>query len=355
VLGRRIRLYAGLFLLGPVALTVLIPAAGAQRRDRAQALRTTDAALSRQERRALHDLYSLETQLARARARVSAVERRQARLEATGRTLHAQIALVTQSMVDAQTELQQQLRALYEQPSPDPLAVVLGAQSLDEVLTNLDGLQRVSRQSSAIVHETTATRTRLRSLLGRLDAQRATLARLRADAGAEAGRLAAAAASRRSYVAALERTRTLKRAALAALDEQARRAAHKTVSADPAGGPTATPDAATANGTTAASPGSTATAPAAPPSTRPGQTLTVVATAYDLPGNTASGLPVGPGIAAVDPSVIPLGTRFEVPGYGSAVAADTGPGIRGAEIDLWFPSDRAARNWGRRSVTITFT
>ena len=84
-----------------------------------------------------------------------------------------------------------------------------------------------------------------------------------------------------------------------------------------------------------------------------GRTLTVVATGYDLPGHTSTGLPVGWGIAAVDPSVIPLGTRIVVPGYGVAVAADTGGAIVGDTVDLWFPSAAQAYAWGRRTVTIS--
>jgi 3D (Asp-Asp-Asp) domain-containing protein len=80
--------------------------------------------------------------------------------------------------------------------------------------------------------------------------------------------------------------------------------------------------------------------------------LVVSATCYDLPGRTATGMPVGPGVVAVDPSVIPLGTRMNVPGYGNGVAADVGGGIKGDTIDLWMtPSQCAA--WGRRTVTIT--
>ena len=60
----------------------------------------------------------------------------------------------------------------------------------------------------------------------------------------------------------------------------------------------------------------------------------------------------GWGVAAVDPAVIPLGTRFFVPGYGEAVAADVGSSVRGNKIDLWFPSHAQARAWGRRTVAI---
>jgi uncharacterized protein YabE (DUF348 family)/3D (Asp-Asp-Asp) domain-containing protein len=54
-------------------------------------------------------------------------------------------------------------------------------------------------------------------------------------------------------------------------------------------------------------------------------------------GITATGVPVTKGIVAVDPNVIPLGTRLYIPGYGFAVAGDTGGGIVGAMIDLGYP------------------
>jgi 3D (Asp-Asp-Asp) domain-containing protein len=59
------------------------------------------------------------------------------------------------------------------------------------------------------------------------------------------------------------------------------------------------------------------------------------------------------GIVAVDPSVIPLGMRMTVPGYGEGVAADTGGAVRGARIDLWFATRAEALAWGMRTVTIT--
>jgi 3D (Asp-Asp-Asp) domain-containing protein len=78
----------------------------------------------------------------------------------------------------------------------------------------------------------------------------------------------------------------------------------------------------------------------------------VTATGYALHGRTATGLPAGYGVVAVDPSVIPLGTHMTIPGYGDAVAADTGGAIVGATIDLWFPSVAQADAWGRRTVTV---
>jgi 3D (Asp-Asp-Asp) domain-containing protein len=81
--------------------------------------------------------------------------------------------------------------------------------------------------------------------------------------------------------------------------------------------------------------------------------IKVDAVAYYLPGRTALGVPVRRGVVAVDPQVIPLGTKMHVPGYGPSLAADVGVAIKGRIIDLWFPTTAEARTWGRRTVTIT--
>jgi 3D (Asp-Asp-Asp) domain-containing protein/uncharacterized protein YabE (DUF348 family) len=85
--------------------------------------------------------------------------------------------------------------------------------------------------------------------------------------------------------------------------------------------------------------------------------LSMVATAYTAgcsgcSGITASGRPAGHGIVAVDPRVIPLGTHMYIPGYGHAVAGDTGGAIRGNRIDLGFNSNYAANQFGRRAITV---
>ena len=84
-----------------------------------------------------------------------------------------------------------------------------------------------------------------------------------------------------------------------------------------------------------------------------GYQLKVDAVAYYLPGSTAIGVAVRKGVVAVDPTLIPLGTKLRVPGYGPGLAADVGTAIKGRIIDLWFPTTAQARKWGRRTVTIT--
>jgi 3D (Asp-Asp-Asp) domain-containing protein len=85
--------------------------------------------------------------------------------------------------------------------------------------------------------------------------------------------------------------------------------------------------------------------------------LRMVATAYTASCNgcsgvTATGRPAGHGIVAVDPHYIPLGTRLYIPGYGHALAGDTGGAIRGNRIDLGFDSHRDAMRFGRRPIVV---
>jgi len=69
-------------------------------------------------------------------------------------------------------------------------------------------------------------------------------------------------------------------------------------------------------------------------------------------GRTAIGLKIGHGVVAVDPRIIPLGTRLFVEGYGHAVAADTGGAIKGHRIDLGCDNKRQMRKIGTRRVKV---
>lgn len=68
--------------------------------------------------------------------------------------------------------------------------------------------------------------------------------------------------------------------------------------------------------------------------------------------STHVGTTVKKGIAAVDPNVIPLGSRLWVEGYGEAVAEDTGSAIKGNRIDLAFNSRSEAQDYGIKDVKV---
>ncbi|EHR0218676.1 3D domain-containing protein [Clostridium perfringens] len=87
------------------------------------------------------------------------------------------------------------------------------------------------------------------------------------------------------------------------------------------------------------------------------KTLSMEATAYSGGTLTAMGLkpvrdPGGISTIAVDPSVIPLGSKVYIPGYGYAIASDTGGVIKGNIIDLYMNSHDECISWGRRQVTL---
>jgi len=312
-------------------------AAGPGIQHQISSLRGQSSALAGRTHQALLDLYSLDTRLANAGARLSSLHAQAAKLRGEQALLTQQLTVTRQNLADSQRMLAANLRTLYEQGQTDPLAVVLGAASLEDAVTKLDDLSHVADQSKRVVNATTAGRARLARLRVVLAGQHAQIDTALASAQSTANELTATQAARIAFISRLRNEQRLKSAQIDALQARARHAEVKSQ---------ALQSAAVTNAVSAQT-------PADPVPTPDARTLTVSSTGYSLPGFTATGLPVGWGVVAVDPSVIPLGTRLTIPGYGEGVAADVGSAVRGADIDLWFPTLAQARAWGRRTVTIT--
>lgn len=328
--------FTGLLLLASVPVALAADATGL--RSQAAGLRADSGSLETRAAAATLELYSLEAELGRARAELAGVEARRTALAREQASARAQLAVARQAVTESQTQLADLVRALYQQPGNDPLAVLLGAASLEEVLAGLDGISRAAGQSNRIVEQARLARTRLAGLDARLAERAGELDRLAAAAEGRAATLAAATADRRALIDGLRRQQGLNAARIASIEAQARSAEARSA-ALAAAAPAPAP-----------APVEFATPVAAPGGAR---TLTVSATGYALRGRTATGIPTGPGVVAVDPSVIPLGTRMTIPGYGVGVAADTGGAVHGSTIDIWFPTTAQALQWGRRTVTIT--
>ncbi|MDX6451547.1 MAG: hypothetical protein QOH16_1596 [Gaiellaceae bacterium] len=332
-----------------IALGVLAAPAvsGAITSHSASSLRARDAALAAKSRAAVLDLYSLDQQLAGTESRLSKLQTQTLSLRAQRASLTQQLRVAKRGAQLAQNRLAARLRALYEQGNVEPLEIVFGAKTIDEAMTSLDSLSRMTSQGEDVIRELKSARANLGSAARELAVREAALAAATRQARATANALASTRASRSSYINSLAAERSMTQRQISSLVARADAARLKSAQL--------------ARATAAGSNVSAVSSAIAPVATTlalpaPGagaRTITVSATGYALAGTTATGLPVGWGVVAVDPSVIPLGTHMTIPGYGDAVAADTGGAVVGATIDLWFPTVAQANAWGRRAVTIT--
>jgi 3D (Asp-Asp-Asp) domain-containing protein/peptidoglycan hydrolase CwlO-like protein len=286
-------------------------------RERAHELRAQNGSLSAQERAAWLSSVSLGTRIEQTRValgrwqvRTDAIAAQRAQAEETLRGARRTLAVSQRGLAD-------RLRVLYEQGDTDPMNILVGATSIDEAISKLENLHRIAGQDRHVIDEARTARQRLVGATRRLAAREADA---RQAAEATAASVAALEASRRertAMVASLTARQHSNSAEISALESRALAAAVPTR----VGGS--------------------------------GQGVTVTATGYSLAGHTATGVAVAYGIVAVDPAVIPLGTRMTIPGYGEGIAADTGGAIVGPRIDLWFPTKAAALAWGTRTVTIS--
>jgi 3D (Asp-Asp-Asp) domain-containing protein/peptidoglycan hydrolase CwlO-like protein len=324
--------------LWPVAaallvLCSLVPArvaadTSAQLRAHASDLSQQNATLSAKAHSALLELYALDSRLDRQRAHIVALRIETAQVRAARQEAQRRLAIAHRSLMSSQRALSVRLQQLYEQGDADPVAVVLGATSVNQALNSLDTMNRVAGQDKLVIRQTQQAKRDYQAQSRTLASRERELDALTQQAAQTELALERSRAGRASYLAGLTSQRRLNAAAISELVQQAQsietRASRISVVSPTTGG--------------------------APPASG---TLTVSATGYSLRGRTATGAPVGWGVVAVDPSVIPLGTRMSIPGYGEGIAADTGSAIQGNTIDLWFPTLAQARAWGRRTVTIT--
>jgi peptidoglycan DL-endopeptidase CwlO len=316
------------------ALASSLPAAGAEPASRLRAkaddLRRANQSLSSQAASALAELISLEGQLAGTRARLAKLREQGERLARRQAQARTQLDVARDGLRISQRRLAARVRALYEQGKPEPLAVILGAQTLDDAVDGVEHLSRIADDDRQYIVRARTARKKLIAVTAALAQREAENESLRAAASNAAATLIRARAERLSRIASLATLRDSNGQQISALESTARSLA-----------------------SVASAPTATGTTVLETPAAGGSRLLTVVATGYTLPGHTAIGIPVGPGVVAVDPSVIPLGTRLSIPGYGQGIAADTGGAIAGARIDLWFSSEAEALTWGRRSVTIS--
>jgi len=250
---------------------------------------------------------------------------------------------------------------------------IKSAISEEEKLTALekqlaDEIQAVKTAESRLKSESTALAGELSSLKGILSENKTVLSQVKTEYATEAARLAAEEAQAKADaesadVAARAAEEQQVAESSSVVIESAATTASSVQESAVASSEPAPVSQITDSSVASAEPAAVVTANAPAVTEAPaaqGKTMVVSATAYSrheagLSNFTATGidLSVNPMVIAVDPSVIPLGSLVSVPGYGIAIAGDTGGAIVGNKIDLHMEDLNAALSYGRQTLTIT--
>ena len=155
----------------------------------------------------------------------SALRRQTVEVEGEAESARAHLATVRRTLREAERRLGERLRELYVRGEPDPLAALLGAASLTEMLSTFDSLDRFAKQDRGVIAQVRRAAEGRRPRPRRSSSgARASCARSRRRRRPRESALARTAAGRRSYLARLIAERRVNQAQLAKLTAQAQSA-----------------------------------------------------------------------------------------------------------------------------------
>lgn len=290
------------------------------------------------------------------------VSEKQESLKDTAEKIKAKQANVDERVAQAKKRLQSLQTS---EANKSMVLMILESESLTDFLNRAYVINRLQSADNDNLEEAKKDQEELTNLEAKLREDAATLAEQKEQVNKDTTEL-------NTKMASLQKTMDENKDALNALDEQKRTEqariddeAAKKKEAEELAKKAEAAKVSTAAVTQNTAPND-AVAPAAPSNPTDqsgaggaGKTIIVESTAYSYAENgssffTANGtdLRVNPMVIAVDPRVIPIGSRVEVSGYGVAIAADTGGAIKGNKIDVHFSSVAECLQWGRRTVTI---
>ena len=198
-------------------------------------------------------------------------------------------------------------RSLYVNGRTSKLVMLVSSKGVTDYMNRSDMLQKVAERDAQLISDTKKESDTLKASLAQLKSDKQEIDRVSADL--------------RSRQQRLENSRSKRASVLAAAGPKSQQVAAQSSKVEAK---------------------ISQINPQAPVNGRPtGKVMMMVATAYSpqepgLDESTASGMRATKGVVAVDPRVIPLGTRLNVQGYGNCIAGDTGSAIKGNRIDLCF-------------------
>lgn len=275
---------------------------------------------------------AVDSEVERQNGEIKAVHERSNEIAATIAAQEKNLADLQQQLTDRQVVLEKRITSSYKTDDMGYLEVVMGAGDFSDFVSRVDMVNKIAGEDQKLIDAYKESQRAVEDELASLAARRDELAALENSLTTAEQELLAAQAEQQAYVSSLESQMAANAGQLAQLQAEAAQIEANMNQLQSQAGPSS---------------GGDYTPPPAG-----GSNFSVTATAYCLQGRTATGMPAGPGVIAVDPSVIPLGSRVYISGYGNAIAADTGGAIQGNKIDVWLPCGDAYA-WGVRTVNVT--
>lgn len=321
----------------PLSLLVISSATAtpADQQSEMSDLQARSSELDASYRQSLSDLVAVDSEVNRSAAEIQNASQRRDDVTAQMQAEQQRLDEIQSQLTSQQGSLEKRLRSTYKSDDIGYLDVVLGAGDFSDFLNRVDMVSLIAEDDRQLIVSVQESRKSAEDKLAMLSRQQEELASLINQLSSAQQNLINAQAEQQRVSGAIKVQMQDNESTLGQL--QAEAAAIETRMSDIQAN--SAPD--NSGGNDDYSP------PAAG-----GSSFSVSATAYCLGGTTATGMPVGRGIIAVDPGVIPLGSRVHVSGYGDAIAADTGGAINGNRIDVWLPCGEAYA-WGVRTVTVT--
>ena len=292
--------------------------------------------LEDQEASLLPDLVALETKAHQNRQELD-------RLHSELNSTRSELAKIHESIENAQQDLSQKkgtlktrLAHIYRESRFINLDYILSCKDITTLLSRLDYLNLIAKQDTDLVQKVESEKHYLEQAEIRMEREKRSLFELESNCETKRAELNRTKSEKEALLETIKNQHLESEESLKDLQAKAIQIRTKMNKLQPASSSTP-PSRATTRGS-----------------------MRMLASAYcpcsrccgKSSGTTATGLPAGKGVIAVDPKVIPLGTKLYVSEYGEAIAGDIGGKIKGNRIDLGFASHSQAMAWGKRWVVV---
>lgn len=280
----------------------------------------------------VQELVTLDSEVQTVSGRITDLQSKSVSLKKRIVALKAEAEAAKAELARKKVDLSLRARDMYINGRKCSLDLILSSENISDFMQRAQYQERLATGDSKMVSEITTESKKLASSLDELTARKSEIDSLAREAVARKDRMTGARQ---------EKQQLLVRAGDEEQQVQAQASSVETKMKE--------------LNPPAAQPNPSRPQPAGPPTA--GNKMTMVATMYcplepGLDDHTATGMKATRGVIAVDPRVIPLGTRMWVEGYGNGIAGDTGSAIKGNRIDLCVDTLEECNAYGKRTVQV---